>query len=162
MRSIALFACLAVLEVHAIDANLVGISPQSRREAPMKDHPFVGSWVANFSKSKLHPSFQYRSVTLEIAVSGENVTMTGTLVDEAGREQRAAETLRTDGTESPGILTPGVTHIARWLGPDVLASIARKDGHTIGLVTYEVSADRRTLTSRSSGLLEQVIVFDRQ
>ena len=65
-------------------------------------------------------------------------------------------------TESPGTLTRGVTHIARWLGPDVLVSLARKDGQTIALVTYELSADRKTLTSRRSGLLEQVIVFDRR
>jgi hypothetical protein len=104
---------------------------------------------------------QYRSVTFEITVSGDNITMASRLVDEMGKEQRAAETFRTDGTETRGTLSPGVTHVARWLGSDVLASIAKKDGHTIGLVTYEVSADRKTLTSRSSGLLEQVIVFDR-
>lgn len=162
MRGIALVALLAVLDVHAVDTNLAGLSRQSRLEAPMKDHPFVGSWVANFSKSKLAPIFQYRSVTLEISVAGDNVTMASRLVDEAGKEQRAAETFRTDGTETSGTLSPGVTHIARWLGPDVLASIARKDGQTIALVTYEVSADRKTLTSRSSGLFEQVTVFDRQ
>jgi hypothetical protein len=128
----------------------------------VEDHPFAGSWIANFSKSRLHPNFKYRSVTLEIAVSGDSVTMASRLVDEAGAEQRAAETFRTDGTETPGTLTPGVTHVARWLGPDVLASIARKDGQTIALVTYEVSADRKTLTSRSSGLLEQLVVFDRR
>jgi hypothetical protein len=32
----------------------------------------------------------------------------------------------------------------------------------LALVTYDVSADGRTLTSRSSGMIEQVIVFERR
>jgi hypothetical protein len=52
--------------------------------------------------------------------------------------------------------------MARWVGSHVLASIAEKNGQIVALVTYEVSADGKTLTSRSSGLLEQVIVFDRK
>ncbi|MGH9349545.1 MAG: hypothetical protein ACRD26_20025 [Vicinamibacterales bacterium] len=52
--------------------------------------------------------------------------------------------------------------VARWLDPHVLATLAKKDGQVIALVTYEVSADRKTMTARSSGMLEQVIVFDRQ
>jgi hypothetical protein len=38
---------------------------------------------------------------------------------------------------------------------------AVKDGKVIAVVTYEVSADGNTLTSRSSGMVEQTIVFDR-
>jgi len=41
-------------------------------------------------------------------------------------------------------------------------SIATKNGQVYALVTYEVSADGRTLTSRSSGVIDQVIVFARK
>jgi hypothetical protein len=122
--------------------------------------PFVGTWLANVAKSKLHPGFQFESVTLEIAVAHDTVTMTSELVNASGQKQRAAETFRTDGTETAGTLTPGVTHIARWVGSHVLAAIAMKERKLIALVTYEVSADGKTLTSRSSGMLEQVTVFD--
>jgi hypothetical protein len=37
--------------------------------------------------------------------------------------------------------------MAKWLGSDVLASIATKNGQVFALVTYEVSADGKTLTS---------------
>jgi hypothetical protein len=125
-------------------------------------NPFAGTWVANLSKSRPHPDFRFQRVTLQIAVTGENVTMSSVVTDAAGKEQRAAETFRSDGTETPGTLTPGVTHIARFVGSHVLATIANKDGLLFAMVTYEVSADGKVLTSRSSGMMEQVIVFDRQ
>jgi hypothetical protein len=43
----------------------------------------------------------------------------------------------------------------------VLALLAEKGGQVIAVVTYEVSADGNTLTSRSAGMVEQTIVFDR-
>jgi hypothetical protein len=52
--------------------------------------------------------------------------------------------------------------VARWVGSHVLAAIAKKDGQVIALATYEVSADGKMSTSRNSGMLEQVIVFDRK
>lgn len=162
MRRIAVVALLAAFAAETPGTRVVGSNRQSPREEPMHDHPFAGSWVANFSKSNVHPTFQYRAVTLDIEVSGENVTLASRSIGGAGNEIRAGETFRTDGTVKPGTLTPGVSHVARWLGPDVLATIARRDGRTVALVTYEVSADRKSLTSRSSGLLEQVIVFDRR
>src|SRR5437899_2491274 len=56
----------------------------------------------------------------------------------------------------------GVTLMAKWLGSHVLASIATKNRQVFALVTYEVSADGKTLTSRSSGVIEQMIGFDRK
>jgi hypothetical protein len=124
--------------------------------------PLAGNWTVNYSKSKLSPAFKFQSTTLQITIAGDTVTMASRLVDPAGQEQRAAETFRTDGTETAGTLNPGVTLVARWLDPHVLASLAKKGGQVIALVTYEVSPDGKTLTSRSSGTLDQVIVFERQ
>ncbi len=117
----------------------------------MKDHPFVGDWIANMAKSK----------PLRIDLMGDSMTMSSQLAFGSGQEQRATETFRTDGTETRGTLTPGVTLVAKWLDLHVLASLAKKDGNVIAVVTYEVSADGKTLTSRSSGMVEQTIVFDR-
>lgn len=55
-----------------------------------------------------------------------------------------------------------MTHIGRLAGSHVLATIANKDGQLFAMSTYEVSADGKTLTSRSSGMLDQAIMFDRQ
>jgi hypothetical protein len=126
------------------------------------ENPFVGNWTANLVKSRLDPNYQFQSVTLRVAVAGDTVTMASELVNAAGQNQQAAETFRTDGTETPGTLNPGVILVARWVGSHVLATIARKDGRMFGLVTYEVSDDGKTLTVRSSGAVEHVIVFDRQ
>jgi hypothetical protein len=129
--------------------------------APQAQNPFVGTWTANIPKSKLHPSFQFQDVTLRISVAGDTVTLASELTS-AGQTQRAAETFRTDGTETPGTLTAGVTHVARWLGSHVLAAIAKKDGEVILIVTYQVSGDGKTLTSRTSGMMEQLVLFDRK
>jgi hypothetical protein len=125
-------------------------------------NPFVGEWVANLSRSRQSPDYRFQAATLRISVDGDTVTMASRLIDPSNEEKEAAETFRTDGTETPGTLTPGVFLAARWVGSHVLATIAKKDNQTIALATYEVSADGKTLTLRSSGTVEHVIVFERK
>jgi hypothetical protein len=135
---------------------------QVGKETPvLHANPFVGTWTANMSKSRPHPDFRFQRVSLNIAVEGDSVTIGQVLVDGSGQEQRATETLRSDGVETAGTVTAGVTHIARWVGSHVLVTIAKKNGEMFFLATYEVSPDGKTLTARTSGILEQVIVFDR-
>jgi predicted MarR family transcription regulator len=55
-----------------------------------------------------------------------------------------------------------VTLSAKWTNPRKLETNAIKDGKDAGVVTYEVSSDGKTLTSRYSTAPEQVLVFDRQ
>ncbi len=124
--------------------------------------PFVGSWTANLSKSKPAPEFKVQSVTLQIAVAGDTLTMATEIVSASGQKQRLAETFRTDGTETPGTLNPGVVLMAKWLGTHVLACLAKKNDQVIALITYEVSSDGKMLTARSSGMIDQMIVFERE
>jgi hypothetical protein len=49
--------------------------PLRQRDHPEKENPFVASWTANVSKSKIHPSSQFKSTTLQTAVAGDTVTM---------------------------------------------------------------------------------------
>ena len=127
-------------------------------QAPAND-PFTGTWVANIAKSRLARPLE--GATVRIAVSGDTVTMSASYVM-AGKELKAAETFRSDGKETPGTLTPGTMLASKFVGTHVLASIATKGGNVIVLQTWEVSADGKTLTSRSSGTVEQVIVYERQ
>lgn len=150
--------CASLLFALVVAAGLA--DPQAG--APVAENPFVGHWTANLAKSKLDPNVQFQSATLRVAVAGDTVTMASELLNASGQKQHAAETFRTDGTETPGALSPGVILVARWVGSHVLATIARKDGRMFGLVTYEVSDDGKTMTVRSSGAVEHVIVFDRK
>ena len=59
-------------------------------------------------------------------------------------------------------VTPGMVHVANWVGSHVLALISRKGNQNIVLITYEVSTDGQTLTARTSGLIEQVVIFRRR
>lgn len=103
-----------------------------------------------------------KGVDLKIGVNGNIVTIASSLILPSGQTHSETETLRADGTETAGTLTPGVTHVANWVGPHVLALIARKGNQNIALITYDVSADGRTLTARTSGLVEQTVVFRRR
>jgi hypothetical protein len=121
-----------------------------------------GTWVADLSRSKLGPNSPFSSITLEITPAGDAVKLTSTLVTDSGQTRTVAETFPTDGSEAPGTLSPGVTVRARWVGPYVLATNASKEGNPFIRVIYEASADGQTLTSRSSGLTEEVVVFTRK
>ena len=124
--------------------------------------PFVGDWVADLSQSRLDAKMPLKGVDLKIGVNGNIVTIASSLILPSGQTHSETETLRADGTETAGTLTPGVTHVANWVGPRVLALIARKGNQNIALITYDVSADGRTLTARTSGLVEQMVVFRRR
>lgn len=52
-------------------------------------------------------------------------------------------------------------HVANWVGSHVLALITKKGDQNIALITHEVSTDGQTLTVRTSGLIEQVVIFKR-
>ena len=103
-----------------------------------------------------------QAADLTIAVNGNIIKLASSLTLAGGKTLSESETLRADGTETPGTLTPGVTHVANWVGPQVLALIARKGNQNIALITYEVSANGQTLTARTSGVVEQVMVFRRR
>ena len=132
---------------------------------PAEENPFVGTWTANLSKSKLLPGYEYKPLTLQIAVVFDTVTIGSKFATASGQEQSAADLFHTDGKEHPGTLSPGVLHTARWSNSRTLESRAKKDGKDMGVMTYEVSADGKTLTSRYSASPQspqQVVVFDRQ
>ena len=124
--------------------------------------PFVGSWTANLAESRLDPRLPLKGASMKISVNGSSVTISSAVVLPSGETQEGTETLRADGTETAGTLTPGVAHVANWIGPHVLAFIAKKGNQNIALITYEVSSDGKTLTARTSGILDQVVVFTRQ
>jgi len=86
----------------------------------------------------------------------------GSFILSSGQEWSATELFHLDGKLHPGTLNPGVMISAKWAGPRKLETGGTKDGKDVGVVTYEVSADGKTLTSRYSTAPAQVIVYERQ
>jgi hypothetical protein len=89
-------------------------------------------------------------------------TVGSTFVLSSGQEVSATELFHLDGTPS--------RHFEPWrddlcqVGESTqirLETTATKDGKDAGVVTYEVSADGKTLTSRCSTSPDQVRVFNR-
>ena len=94
-------------------------------------------------------------------MSGNVITLANSVVLPNGETIQERETLRADGTETAATTT-GVVHVANWLGSHVLALITKRGNQNLALITYEVSADGQRLTTRTSGLIEQVVVFKRR
>ena len=128
----------------------------------------AGVWVANLSKSRRHANHQFQCATLTVNVDGDLVSLHHAGVNMAGKEESGTTILQADGVEhevSPQ--APGVVVVARWAGPRILETEAKKEGRTIGKGSYAVSDDLTTLTATVGGTdaagapFEQVIVFDR-
>jgi hypothetical protein len=131
-------------------------------------NPFVGTWTANVEKSQRHANHQFASATLRFEVSGDDVLLVYGGVNAAGNPESGETRLRADGQDHPvSPQAPGVVVATRWVGTNVLETMAKKDGHVVGRGNYEVSPDRATLTATVGGIdaagkpFEQVIVFDR-
>jgi hypothetical protein len=130
--------------------------------------PFVGSWTANLSRSKLDPNHQFERATLEFALAGDTVTITHGGINASGQQESGVIELQADGKEHPFPGAPGIVHVTRWIGKHVLETVGKKGDQVTGRGVYEVSADGKTLTATVSGTdasgteFEQVIVFDRE
>ena len=94
---------------------------------------------------------------MEFAVSGDTVTITDVVVDASGHEEQGKNTILVDGNEHASDERNGYVLMARWHGPHVLETEAKKDGQIVGWGKYEVSEDGKTLTISGD---EQKIVFD--
>jgi hypothetical protein len=133
---------------------------QQRDQQAVKS-PFAGSWSADLSQSRLDPKMPIKGADVTISVSGNDITLANSVVLASGQTIQEREPLRADGPETPAS-APGVTHVANWLGSHVLALITRQGDRNLALITYEVSPDGQTLTTRTSGQFEQVVVFKRR
>jgi hypothetical protein len=148
-------------------AGLPPVEAAAIREAcgaRSQNSPLTGTWVADLSKSTLHKGSPVRSATLRFTVTAESVSITDSTRDASGKEIGTGTTVFvTDGKSHPhDALMPGLTVVATWRHARLFETLlTRKDGQ-VDRVTYEVSDDGKTLTTRTSGPLgDQTIVFFR-
>ena len=137
------------------------VTATQQRDQQAAKSPFVGSWSADLSRSRLDPKMPLKRADITISVSGNVITLASSVVMPSGETIQELETLRADGTETAATL-PTVVHVANWLGSHVLALITKKGDENLALITYQVSTDGQTLTARTSGLIEQVVIFKRR
>ena len=135
-----------------------------QRDQQAARSPFAGSWSADLSQSRLDAKMPIKGADVTISVTGNVITLANSVVMPSGETIQERETLRADGTETAATnpLTTGVVHVANWIGSHVLALITKKGNQNLALITYEVSTDGQTLTARTSGLIEQVVIFKRR
>jgi hypothetical protein len=128
---------------------------------------FAGEWRADVAKSQRHPLNPFQSATIVFEVDGRELRMTDRVVDADGREERHVNTIRVDGCggraiddprERAAVPQPGYTVRASWRDPYGFEAVGIKDGQTIGVATYAVSRDGKTLTIAAD---RQLIVLER-
>ena len=149
-----------VATVLSMASAFVLATPQRDQQAAKS--PFEGSWSADLSQSRLDPKLPITRADITISVTGNVTTLASSVVMPSGKTIQERETFRADGTETAATTYDGVVHVANWVGSHVLALITKKGNQHIALITYEVSTDGQTLTARTSGLIEQVVVFKRR
>ena len=123
-----------------------------------KTNPFVGKWTVDLSKSKRHPANQFKSATLEFTVEGNKVSIIDVVIDESGHEVTGKNTILVDGNEHSSENGSGYVLVAKWIGPRVIETLAKKNGQAAGWGKYEISDDGKTLTISGD---EQMIVLHR-
>ena len=133
-----------------------------QRDGQAAKSPFAGTWSADLSQSRLDPKMPIKGADITIGVTGNVITLASSVVMPSGETIQERETFRADGTETAATLRPGVMHVANWVGSHVFALISKKGNQTLALITYQVSADGQTLTARTAGLVEQVVIFKRR
>jgi hypothetical protein len=97
-------------------------------------------------------------VMLEFGMAGGTITMTQVVVDPSGHHIAIKLAIRIDGTRQPVRFGQGLILEARLAESQRLDAVIRNGEHIVSQGTYDVSADRRTLTFTTS---ETQMVFDR-
>jgi hypothetical protein len=129
-------------------------------------HSLAGTWIANIAKSRRHENHRFAAATMHFAIAQDEVRLSYEGVNASGKVERSEQVLRADGLPHDHPLEPGIV-VTSSLGPRGFASIATKDGATMGRGSYDVSEDGSTMTATVTGIdgsgkpFEQVIVFDR-
>lgn len=155
---------LASLRMAAFAIAVVFVPITSAQEK----HPFAGNWKANLEKSQRHENHQFKSATMQFEITENEVAVTYSGINMAGKQEGGTRKLHPDGKEHSITEAPGFVEITKWAGSNKLETVVKKDGSLYGQSSYEVSSDRKTLTATVKGTdakgrpFEQVIVYDRE
>ncbi|MGE3888970.1 MAG: hypothetical protein AB7H81_21275 [Vicinamibacterales bacterium] len=106
------------------------------------------------------PSVPVQSATLDISVTGSQVTMTQVVVGASGQPSGSTITIETDG-QLHAVTEGGDAHrlVAGWIDARTLVVVDTADAQDVGRGRYEVSSDDAVLTVTTA---DQRIVFDRR
>lgn len=130
--------------------------------------PLAGHWKANLEKSQRHENHQFKSASLVFEMADNEVSITFSGINMAGKQEGGTRKVHPDGKEYPIQEVSGFVEIAKWITPNKLEIVAQKDGVVSGRSTYEVSSDKKALTATLNGIdgkgrpFEQIIIFDRE
>lgn len=78
--------------------SMAGAAQQRDQQAAKS--PFVGSWSADLSQSRLDPKMPIKGADVTIGVTGNVITLANRMVMPSGETIQERETLRADGTET--------------------------------------------------------------
>jgi hypothetical protein len=154
------------LDLRAHVESLRHESPASRSKrrnttserASCREHPLVGTWAVNVSRSSVQASHLHDGVMLEFSMTAGTITMTQVVVDPSGHDIAVKIAIREDGSGQQVRFGSGLALEARLAGSQRLETVIRNGERIVSQGAYEVSPDGETLTFIASATQ---IVFDR-
>lgn len=127
-------------------------------------NPFNGEWTADVDASRFNGAVAVKSATLRLLVAEDTVVITNHTIDASNRDVgTGASTFHTDGRpHTHDELMPALTVVAKWSNDRLLDTVLTRPNGVADHVTYELSADGQTLTTRTAGPFgTQQIIFRR-
>ena len=131
------------------------------------DSPFIGAWTMNKSKSKLDPKApKIDSMSTQFIQDGPALKV---IITTNGTAAPAAEL---DGKEHPVVAVNagpiGPTHFVSNVNGPHISTILKRDGKVVGMRKTTMSADGKSYTAVSDGVLpngtktHSIAVFEKQ
>ena len=108
----------------------------------------AGLWIADLSRSRLHPANVLRNAVIDISVEGTRVTFRDFVVDANGREDRDVIVLFADGVTRHS--EHGYSVTTDWDRTGQLRAVTARDREGTRSTFYKLSRDLATLTIADS------------
>ena len=156
------------LLIHAVLAIVAAGSCVAIMAAPASD-PVVGTWKLNSSKSTFTAGPALKGQTRIYSQSGQNISLVMKTVGPDGKEVTSNTTYQLDGKDYPVMGVADYDSLsAQQVDSNTAKFIFKKGGKAVGTSSRMVSADGKTLTSKSKVTTakgeqsENALVFDKQ
>jgi hypothetical protein len=109
----------------------------------------IGTWTADVSRSKPSPENMFQSAEVTIDVAEHSVTITNHIIKASGQPVHDTATYQIDGKEHAVDSDRRFASVTRWVNANTLETVGKMGDQIVTWITYEASANGRTLTVRA-------------
>ena len=139
-----------LLRATALVMIVIGISVVEL--AAQRADPIIGTWELNVAKSKYTPGPAPKSETRTYVVAGQEIKVSSTGVDGAGKPTAQSWTLNYDGKDRPQTGSPDADTLSvKLINAHRVTFTQKRDGKVVITGTRTISPDGKVMTITSKG-----------